>query len=88
MIVVIHSQLYLYVFRLFGDYESLDAGRPKDALVDMLGGLGQVEDLSEHKGTEEKESKLFENMLEAYENHSVMTASISVSFCYYNLLPI
>ena len=64
--------------RLFGDYESLTAGKAKDALVDMLGGLGQVISVKDLVSEEEKHT-LFEHMLEAYENHSVMTASISVS---------
>ena len=65
------------MFRLFGDYESLEAGNGKDALVDMLGGVGQSVDLKDHKD-EEKTNKLFEVLLDAHENQSQMTASISV----------
>lgn len=57
----------------------MEAGKAKDALVDMLGGLGQVVTLSDFKASPEKQQELFEQMLEAYENYSVMTASISVS---------
>ncbi len=34
--------------RLFGDYESLEAGKARDAMVDMMGGVGQGVELEEY----------------------------------------
>ncbi len=39
--------LFLFECRLFGDYESLEAGKARDAMVDMMGGVGQGVDLQE-----------------------------------------
>lgn len=63
--------------RLFGDYESLEAGKARDALVDMMGGVGEGIELKDYH-SEDKAKKLFEVLEEAFENHSLMSASIAV----------
>ena len=68
--------------RLFGDYESLEAGKCRDALVDMMGGVGEGVEMEEYSKDEAKKKKLFEELEEAYENHSLMSASMSVSHRY------
>ena len=35
-------------FRIFGDYESLEAGKARDAMVDMMGGVGQGVELQDY----------------------------------------
>ena len=70
--------IWRHWIRLFGDYESLTAGKAKDALVDMLGGVGQSIDLKNHPQDDEKQSQLFDQLLEAFQHDSQMTASISV----------
>ena len=64
--------------RLFGDYESLAGGKSRDALVDMIGGVGEGVDLSQIRDDAEKKEKLFKEMEEAFENHSIMSVSIEV----------
>ena len=67
-------------FRLFGSYEALEGGRTRDALVDMVGGVGDMVDLDEYKkGDKDKKLKLFNMLLESCEDFSLMSASIAVS---------
>ena len=71
------------LLRLFGNYESLEAGKAKDALVDMMGGVAEGVDLTEYKDKEQKDrDKLFKDMVESFENHSLMSASIAVGILY------
>ena len=44
----------------------------------MLGGVGQSIDLKTFNTDEEKHSELFDQLIDAFENGSQMTASISV----------
>ena len=37
-----------YNLRIFGDYESLEAGKARDAMVDMMGGVGQGVELQDY----------------------------------------
>ena len=50
-------------------------------MVDMIGGVGDTMKLEEYrKGGIEKKTELFEDLLDSYENHSLLSASITVSF--------
>lgn len=55
------------------------AGRPRDALVDITGGVGEVLHLDSYK-TEEQKMELFDILHESIENRSLMSASINVSY--------
>jgi len=66
----------LLCHRLFGNYESLDGGNTKDALVDMSGGVGENLDVADYKSEQEK-MELFKILQKSYENRSLMSASIS-----------
>ncbi|KAL5003952.1 hypothetical protein ScPMuIL_017408 [Solemya velum] len=61
--------------KLFGDYESLTAGKAKDAMVDMTGGVGENIDMQDYR-SEENRKKLFKILHEAFENRSLIAASI------------
>lgn len=65
--------------RLFGDYESLTAGKAKDGMVDMTGGVGESIELEDYR-TEELKKKLFKILRSSYEDRSLMSASIRVCF--------
>ena len=65
--------------RLFGDYKSLESGKARDALEDMMGGVSEAVDLADWRGDETKVNFLFDQLLDAFEDHSLMSASIAVS---------
>ena len=67
-----------YDCRLFGDYASLETGKARDALVDLIGGVGQGIKLADIKDDPEKKNEIFKEALEAMENESLMSAAISV----------
>ena len=69
--------IWLVTFRLFGNYESLVAGRPRDALVDITGGVGELLSLDTYK-TEKQRMELFDILHESIEQRSLMSASIAV----------
>ena len=62
---------------MFGDYESLTAGKAKDGMVDMTGGVGESLEIDDYR-TEEKKKKLFKILRTSYEDKSLMSASIRV----------
>ncbi|VDI30156.1 calpain-5 [Mytilus galloprovincialis] len=64
--------------KLFGNYESLVAGRPRDALVDITGGVGELLSLDTYK-TEAQKLELFDILHESVEQRSLMSASIAAS---------
>ncbi|XP_060079370.1 calpain-5-like [Ylistrum balloti] len=61
--------------KLFGDYESLIAGKARDAMVDMTGGVGEGIELEDYR-TEEDKKKLFKILRNSFDNRSLMSASI------------
>ena len=71
-------------YRLFGDYESLTAGKAKDGMVDMTGGVGESIELEDYR-TEELKKKLFKILKSSYEDRSLMSASIRVIIIKYLL---
>lgn len=54
------------------------AGRPRDALVDITGGVGELLSLDTYK-TEAQKLELFDILHESVEQRSLMSASIAVS---------
>ncbi|CAH1782218.1 unnamed protein product [Owenia fusiformis] len=63
--------------KLFGSYEALSGGRARDALVDMTGGVGELVELEEWTENDKKKQELFDNLDEAMENNSLVSASIA-----------
>lgn len=76
-----------YLFRLFGGYEALVAGKAKDAMVDMTGGVAEGIEIKDYKNEEERKT-LFKILRKSKENMSLISTSIAVSTqmvrCYYN----
>lgn len=68
----------MFFERFFGNYESLVSGQARDAMADMMGGVGENIEISNIRGDSKKKKKLFKEMLEAFENHSLMAASMGV----------
>jgi calpain-5 len=65
--------------KLFGDYKSLESGKARDALEDMMGGVSEAVDLADWRGEQKKVDFLFEQLHDAFEDHSLMSASIAVT---------
>ncbi|XP_048247268.1 calpain-5-like [Haliotis rufescens] len=61
--------------KLFGSYEALTAGKARDAMVDMTGGVGEGLDVSDYR-SEDKRMRLFDILLKAMDHRSLMSASI------------
>lgn len=66
------------LFRLFGGYEALVAGKAKDAMVDMTGGVAEGIEIKDYKNEEERK-KLFKILRKSKENMSLISTSIAVS---------
>ncbi|CAL1528622.1 unnamed protein product [Lymnaea stagnalis] len=64
--------------KLFGSYEALTSGKSRDALVDLTGGIGEGLKMAEFR-TVEGRSRLFQMLLEAKANLSLMCASAGSS---------
>lgn len=64
--------------KLFGDYESLTAGKAKDGMVDMTGGVGESLEVEDFR-SEEQKKRLFKILRSSYEDKSLMSASIRAS---------
>ena len=62
---------------MFGCYEALTAGKARDAMVDMTGGVGEGLDVADFP-TGEKRDKLFNIIHKANAKMSLMAASIQV----------
>ncbi|KAK6963019.1 calpain-5, partial [Biomphalaria glabrata] len=60
---------------LFGCYEALVAGKARDAMVDMTGGIGEGLEMADFR-TEQLKDRLFELLHQAKSNLSLMCASI------------
>ena len=43
-----NNKIFFFYNRLFGDYESLEAGKARDGMVDMMGGVGQGVELTDY----------------------------------------
>lgn len=65
------------LFRLYGSYESLDAGQTYDALVDLTGGIQEQIDLKKLSYSER--SNLWDIIIKSFKNNSIMGCSINVS---------
>ncbi|CAG5128776.1 unnamed protein product, partial [Candidula unifasciata] len=61
--------------KLFGCYEALTAGKARDAMVDMTGGVGEGLEVAEFR-TEQSKDKLFEILHKAKSKMSLMCANI------------
>ncbi|BFZ00227.1 hypothetical protein BsWGS_03266 [Bradybaena similaris] len=61
--------------KLFGCYEALTAGKARDAMVDMTGGVGEGLDVAEFR-TEQSKDKLFDILHKAKSKMSLMCANI------------
>ena len=62
---------------MFGCYEALTAGKARDAMVDMTGGVGEGLDVADYR-PEQLRDKLFDILHKAQDNMSLMCASIQV----------
>lgn len=51
VVIIIIINCY-YITRLYGSYESLDAGQTTDALIDMTGGIQEQFDLKKLSSTD------------------------------------
>ena len=47
--MTVDGRIFLFFYRIFGDYESLEAGKARDAIVDMMGGVGEGVELEEYR---------------------------------------
>lgn len=64
--------------KVFGSYEVLTGGKARDALVDMTGGVGECFSLKDFTN-ETQRMELFDNLEEAMENTSLISASIQAT---------
>lgn len=64
--------------KLFGDYESLVAGKAKDAMVDMTGGVAEGIEIKDYNSKEERK-KLFKILRKSKEDKSLMSTSIAAT---------
>lgn len=83
MYVILLNDIFIFVvddlfFRLFGGYEALVAGKAKDAMVDMTGGVAEGIEIRDYKNEEERK-KLFKILRKSKENMSLISTSIAVS---------
>lgn len=62
--------------KLFGGYEALVAGKAKDAMVDMTGGVAEGIEIRDYKNEEERK-KLFKILRKSKENMSLISTSIA-----------
>lgn len=72
----------IIILRLFGGYEALVAGKAKDAMVDMTGGVAEGIEIKDYK-TEEEKKKLFKILRKSKEAMSLISTSIAVSIHVY-----
>ena len=82
---IINQSLYpmrFSILRLFGGYEALVAGKAKDAMVDMTGGVAEGIEIKDYK-TEEEKKKLFKILRKSKEAMSLISTSIAVSMQVY-----
>ena len=66
--------------RLTGNYGALEAGSAGDALQDLTGGMIEKNEMS--KMSQEELRDIFDTMSKYQSRASLMSASISVSFCF------
>lgn len=68
------------IYRLYGDYESLNTGFTADALVDFTGGVAERIELNfMDLNDAEIKDKLFKDLLNASENNSFVVCKMAVS---------
>lgn len=75
---------FIFILRLFGNYEVLDGGELAEALEDFTGGVSDTMNLKEMEVSEKIEERtgLFERMKKEMDRNSLMAASIPVSCCF------
>ena len=73
---------FFVFFRLHGSYEDLEDGHISDVLVDMTGGVSEIIDLKsgECESDEDRRSDFLRLLTTEMANHSIISASVSVSF--------
>ena len=63
--------------RLFGCYEALTAGKARDAMVDMTGGVGEGLEIADFRSQDQR-MRLFNILHKAKGNDALMCAAIQV----------
>ena len=68
------------VSRLASCYESLEGGNTGEAVVDFSGAVAEAIDLEEEAfyNDQEKQDKLFEDLLKVYDRGGIISCSIKV----------
>ena len=63
---------------MFGDYESLESGKARDALEDMMGGVGEGVVLKDVLTDAKQRDQFWKDLEQAFENNSLISASVVV----------